>query len=61
VAREAMKPTDGSLAKTALSLLARRPPGGGEKVLKVALRLEKRLLYAGPVGLLRLPAITWPQ
>jgi hypothetical protein len=61
VAHRLMRPDDGKLAKAGLTLLAKRPPEGGPRVLTVPLRVQQQMLYAGPIELLRLPTVSWPQ
>ena len=54
-----VKPDSGALAKAALGLLAKTPPGGGAKVLSIPLSIQRQTLYAGPFGLMKLPTIKW--
>lgn len=61
VAQGLMKPQAGMFAKAALGLMAKTPAEGGAKVLTVPLTIENRVLYAGPIALLRLPAIVWAE
>ncbi len=56
-----MKPENGMIAKAGLGLLAKAPPDGGAKELTVPLTLERQVLYAGPVMVLSLPTIKWPE
>ncbi|HER25584.1 MAG TPA: DUF2125 domain-containing protein, partial [Rhodospirillales bacterium] len=46
-------------AKLLLGVLARRPQGGGPSILNLAVTLQGRDLYAGPVKLLRMPMVNW--
>jgi hypothetical protein len=61
VAQGLIKPNNGMLAKAALGLLAKAPADGGPKVLTVPLTIQKRELYAGPIGLLHIPPIKWAE
>ena len=47
-------------AKLLLGVFSRRPKDGGPATLNVALTLQQRTVYAGPVKLLRLPLVRWP-
>jgi len=46
-------------AKLLLGVFAKRPRNGGPAILNVALTVQQRDLYAGPVKLLRLPLVQW--
>ena len=46
-------------AKLLLGVFAKRPQNGGPPTLNVALTVQQRDLYAGPVKLLRLPLVQW--
>ena len=61
VAQGLMKPQAGTLTKAALGLMAKTPADGGAKVLTVPLSIQNRVLYAGPIGLLKLPTIVWAE
>ena len=61
VAQGLMKQREGLLAKAGLGLLAKTPPEGGPKVLTVPLTIQEQVLYAGPVGILRIPTIAWAK
>lgn len=50
---------DAVTAKIVLGVLSRKPEGGGPATLNLALTLQDRKLYAGPVALAELPAIEW--
>ncbi len=59
VAAGLVRANDGKLAKGVLGLLARRPDGGGEPELTTRITTRNRILYAGPVGLVRIPRLRW--
>jgi hypothetical protein len=61
VAQGLVKPNDGAFAKAGLGLLARTPKDGGAKVLSVPLTIQRQTLFAGPLPLIHLPAITWTR
>lgn len=61
IAQGLMKPKAGTLAKAALGLMAKTPAEGGAKVLTVPLTIENKVLYAGPIALLKLPTIVWAE
>ncbi len=46
-------------AKMLLGVFAHRPPNGARSILNLALTVQQRELYAGPVKLLRLPLVRW--
>ncbi len=52
---------DASMAKIVLGLLARTPPGGGPSELSISITAQEQRLYAGPVMLMQLPTVTWPD
>ncbi len=54
-----VKPRDAVTAKMVLGVLARKPEGGGPARLNLALTLQERRLYAGPVGLMEIPEVQW--
>jgi len=54
-----VSPRDAITAKMVLGVLARKPTGGGPATLNAALTLQEGRLYAGPVGLLKIPEIDW--
>jgi hypothetical protein len=61
IAERLVKPDAGTIAKAALGLIAKTPPEGGPKVLTAPLTIEKQTLYAGPIGLLKIPPIRWAR
>jgi hypothetical protein len=61
MAQHLVKPNEGIIAKAALGLMAQTAPGGGDKVLAVALRVQHQSLFAGPFRLMRLPPVQWAQ
>ena len=54
-----MRRRDAVTAKLVLGALARTPEGGGPPTLNLAITVQDRTLFAGPVALARLPAIDW--
>ncbi len=50
---------DAVTAKLVLGALAKTPAGGGPQTLNLAITVQDRTLFAGPVPLARLPAIDW--
>jgi hypothetical protein len=59
-ARGLIRGRDASMAKLVLGAMARPAPGGGPPVLSLPVTLQDRVLYAGPVALVRLPELRWP-
>ena len=59
VAAGRMATEEASLARGALSLLAKVPSEGGEPELDIALTLQDRKVYAGPVIVMEIPLLTW--
>ncbi len=49
------------LAKMVLGALAKAPDGGGPKIIEVPLTAQDQQLSVGPVTLMRLPTIIWPD
>lgn len=54
-----VKDQEGRLAKAALGLFAKAPPGGGPKQIEVPLTLQNRRLSVGPFPLIRIPPVRW--
>lgn len=54
-----IKPRAAITAKMVLGVLARKPKDGGPSTLNLALTLQERSVYAGPVSLMKLPQIDW--
>lgn len=54
-----VKEPEGRLAKAALGLFAKVPPGGGPKRIDVPLTVQDRKLTLGPFPLMRVPRIYW--
>ncbi len=52
---------DAAMAKLVLGSLAKRPAGGGPRVLSLPLSVQDRKLSAGPVPLMEIPEIRWPE
>ena len=56
-----IRPRDAAMAKLVLGALARRPAGGGPRALSLPLSVQDRKLSAGPVPLMDIPEIRWPE
>ncbi|MEE1562148.1 MAG: DUF2125 domain-containing protein, partial [Alphaproteobacteria bacterium] len=56
-----IRSVDAITAKVVLGALARRPKDGGPASLNLAITLQNRTVFAGPVSLLKLPAIDWNE
>ena len=56
-----IRPRDAAMAKLVLGALARRPAGGGPRTLSLPLSVQDRKLSAGPVPLMDIPEIRWPE
>jgi hypothetical protein len=54
-----VKARDAITAKMVLGVLARKPKGGGPSTLNLALTVQERKVYAGPVELTEIPKIDW--
>ena len=54
-----VKPRDAVTATMVLGVLSRKSLNGGPATLNLALTIQNRRLYAGPVGLLDVPRIEW--
>jgi len=52
---------DAITAKMVLGVMSRSPEGGGPASLNLALTLQQRRLYAGPVALFAWPVFGWPD
>lgn len=57
----AIKPADASLAKIVLGMLAKTPVAGGPPELALPLTIQDQKILAGPVTLMAVPEVTWPQ
>ncbi len=57
--RGLVRSRDAVTAKLVLGALARTPEGGGPPTLNLAITVQDRTLFAGPVPLARFPAIPW--
>jgi len=57
--RQLIKPGDALKAKLVLGILAKRPAGERKSTLSLALTLQDRTFYAGPVALMKYPPIDW--
>mgnify|MGYP003624250509 CR=1 FL=1 len=58
---KAIPPGNAAIAKIVLGAIAKVPNGGGPKMIEVPLTAQDRYLSVGPVQLLRLPRIVWPD
>ncbi len=56
-----IRPRDAAMAKLVLGALAKRPAGGGPRALNLPLSVQDRKLSAGPVPLMEIPEIRWPE
>ena len=59
-ARGLIRAKDAVVAKMVLGVMARKADGGGPSVLSLAVTVQDRKLYAGPVALAQVPEIHWP-
>jgi hypothetical protein len=59
-AQGVVRSTQASMAKVMLGLLSRAPAGGGAPELNLAVTLQDRKLYTGPVALMDMPKVEWP-
>ncbi len=56
-----IRPRNAAMAKLVLGALAKRPAGGGPRALSLPLSVQDRKLSAGPVPLMEIPEIRWPE
>lgn len=59
IAQGLVPEAEGQLAKAALGLFAKAPPGGGPKTIDIPLTVQEGRLSAGPFPLMRIPRIYW--
>lgn len=59
IAKGLVPQAEGQLAKAALGLFAKAPPGGGPKTIDIPLTVQAGRLSAGPFPLMRVPRIHW--
>ena len=59
--RGLVRSRDAVTANLVLGALARTPEGGGPPTLNLAITVQERTLFAGPVPLARLPAVDWKE
>ncbi|MEQ9449282.1 MAG: DUF2125 domain-containing protein, partial [Rhodospirillaceae bacterium] len=52
---------DASMARVVLGLLTRTPPHGGPPELSLPMTLQDGKLFAGPVELMSVPTLRWPE
>lgn len=58
---KAIPPGNAAIAKIVLGAIAKVPDGGGPKMIEVPLTAQDQYLTVGPVQLLRLPQVVWPD
>ena len=58
--RGLIRARDAVTAKVVLGVLARNPGDGGPPVLNLAVTIQDRKVYVGPVALAEVPEIHWP-
>ncbi|MBT3306442.1 MAG: DUF2125 domain-containing protein [Alphaproteobacteria bacterium] len=56
-----VKSRDAVAAKMILGVMSRRSDNGGPPILNLALTLQDRQLFAGPVGLMKFDEVDWKQ
>lgn len=61
IAQGLVPEAEGQLAKAALGLFAKAPPGGGPKQIDVPLTVQDRRLSVGPFPLMRIPRVYWDE
>lgn len=61
IAQGLVPEAEGQLAKAALGLFAKAPPGGGPKTIDIPLTVQEGRLSAGPFPLMRIPRIYWEE
>lgn len=61
IAQGLVPEAEGQLAKAALGLFAKVPPGGGPKTIDIPLTVQEGRLSAGPFPLMRIPKIYWVE
>ena len=49
------------MARIVLGLMAREPVGGGTPELNLAVTVQNRKLYTGPISLMTMPEVVWPE
>ena len=57
----AIPPGNAAIAKIVLGAMAKVPDGGGPKTIELPLTVQDRHLSVGPVQLMRLPRVIWPD
>jgi hypothetical protein len=60
-ARGLVRTSDASMARIVLGILARTPQGGGPAEINLAVTAQNRKLYTGPLPLMTLPDVAWPD
>ena len=58
--RGLIRARDAVTAKVVLGVLARNPDAGGPPVLNLAVTVQDRKVYVGPVALAQVPEVHWP-
>ncbi|MSQ87010.1 MAG: DUF2125 domain-containing protein [Alphaproteobacteria bacterium] len=56
-----VRASDASMARIVLGLMAREPVGGGTPELNLAVTVQNRKLYTGPISLMTMPEVVWPE
>jgi hypothetical protein len=59
-ARGLIRARDALTAKMVLGVLARKSDDGGSPILSLAVTVQDRKVYAGPVALAEVPEVRWP-
>lgn len=54
-----VRPRDASMTKVVLGMMAKAPPGGGRPAINLPLTIQDRILFAGPVQLVRVGDVRW--
>ncbi len=61
VARGLMRAKDAVGVRSVLDLLAKRPADGGPPVITAPLAIRKGRVMLGPIAILKLPRLVWPE
>ncbi len=56
-----VRTADASMARIVLGLMSRTPAGGGPPELNLAVTVQNQKLYTGPISLMAVPTVTWPE
>jgi len=60
-AKGLVRTSDAGMARIVLGILARTPQGGGPAEINLAVTAQNRKLYTGPLPLMALPDVMWPD